>query len=97
MSEAYTGFYFYFSTLEEKRMSEPRMIICPNCKSRLVIDRGLRKVYCQYCGQEIGFDSNRILRIDMNINRNEKLDHTNRVINEGDIAQEKTEKYLGNR
>ena len=25
----------------------------------------------------------------MNINRNENLDHTNRVINEGDIAQEK--------
>lgn len=70
-------------------MSEQRMITCPNCKSRLSIDRGLRKVYCQYCGQEIGFDSNGNLRIDVNINRNENLDHTSRVINEGDIAREK--------
>lgn len=70
-------------------MCEQRIITCPKCKSRLTIDKGLRKVYCQYCGQEMDFDSNGNLTINVNVNRNEKLDRTNRVVDDAGIAREK--------
>ncbi len=48
---------FIFSTLEEKHMSEQRMITCPNCGANLSIDDDRDIFFCEYCGTKIRKES----------------------------------------
>ena len=48
---------FIFSTLEEKHMSEQRMITCPNCGASLRIDDDRDIFFCEYCGTKIRKES----------------------------------------